>query len=197
MKSYIKVLLGQLLLSLICLPLLSQSDAADTSHTANPEVRVAISGGYLLGGQFFNESFSYNPGFSLEVAAYKKLSETVNLGGGVGVNALMQGETFIPLFVSFMGFTRPQKAATYFLMNAGYSISGGSGFDVLEEYDLRGGPMFQVGLGRRFLLGKHDLLFGLSFRHQWARGRFESAFGQRFEEPLNYDFLVFELRFLF
>ena len=197
MKRYIKVLLGQLLLILICSPLFSQVEGQDTLGTAEPGVRVAVSGGYLLGGQFFNESFSYNPGFSLELAAYKKLSETVHLGGGFGANALIQGETFLPLFVSFLGFTRPQKASTYFLMNAGYSISGGSGFDVLEEYELRGGPIFQVGMGRRFQLGKHDLLFGLSFRHQWARGRFESTFGQRFEEPLNYDFLVFELRFLF
>ncbi len=162
-----------------------------------PKLRVAASGSYLLGGQIYDESFSYNPGFSGELALYYSVSPAVHIGAGTAYLGTMQGERFLPLFASFIGFTKPESSGTYFLVNAGHSFAWGRDFEVNAQYDLKGSWNFKAGFGKRFNLGENSLLLGLALHHQWARGAFNSDFGGQFEEPLNYDWLAIELRFFY
>lgn len=170
---------------------------SDSASHKTRDIRFSLGGGYLLGGQFYNESFSYNPGFSADISAYYGLNETIFLGGGAGIAALVQREQFIPLYLSFLGFTRAQKSGTYFLLNAGASLGSGDAYEAIERFELNGGPFFKAGIGRRFMINDFAFLMGVAFQHQWARGTFESAFGRSYSEPFNYDYLAFELRFFY
>jgi len=162
-----------------------------------PFLRFSLGGGYQVGGQFFSESFTYNPAFCAEIVAYRPLSETVNLGLGAGASFLLLDERFIPLFVSFLGFTKPQQTCTYILINAGYSSGWRRDYSELSEYEFKGGMMFKSGIGKRFMIGTRSVLVGVALQHQWAHGTFENNFGLAYEENLNYDWLAFELRFIY
>lgn len=174
----------------------SAQDVA-SDEPINPKLRWAVSGGYLMGGQFFSESFTYNSGFTAEMALYRPLNSTVNIGVGVGGSFLMRTEQFFPLFISFIGFTKPYQSSNYLLLNAGYAPGSARNYAQLPEYQLSGGPMFKAGFGRRFLLGDHSLMMGLALNHQWARGKYNNSTGGQFIERLNYDWLAVELRFFY
>lgn len=162
-----------------------------------PALRFSIGGGYMLGGQFFSESFTYNPAFGGELAVYRPLSSTINVGLGAGVDLLLLEEHFVPVFASFMGFTKPERSCTYFLINAGYAWGWRRDYADLGDYDFEGGMFFKSGLGKRFMLGSRSFLVGVALHHQWARGVFDNGFGTEYKEALNYDWLAFELRFFY
>ena len=175
------------------IPLVAQVE----DRVDSPSFRIAASGAYLLGGQIYDESFSYNPAFSGELALYYTLSPSVHVGAGTAYVGTIQGERFLPFFLSFIGFTKPETSGTYFLLNAGHSFAWGRDFSVNAQYDLKGSWNFKAGFGKRFNLGDKSLLFGLALQHQWARGVFNRDFGGQFEEPLNFDWLAVELRFFY
>lgn len=182
---------------LCCLILHQPVFGQEMKGSEKPKFRIAASGAYLIGGQVYDESFSYNPGFSGELALYYSVSPSVHIGAGTAFSGTMQGERFLPLFASFIGFTKPEASGTYFLVNAGHSFAWGRDFSVNAQYDLKGSWNFKAGFGKRFNLGEKSLMLGLALQHQWARGVFNSDFGGRFEEPLNYDWLAIELRFFY
>lgn len=176
-------------------PALLPLAAQDTLQ--KPPLRIMAGGGYLVGGQFFSESFTYNPAFSGEINLYYPVSNTVNIGVGASATILMREERFIPVYFSFLGFTKPNQNSNYILLNAGYSAAWSSQYNELDEYEFGGGMWFKTGFGRRFLIGNHSLLVGLALQHQWANATFTNAFGKEFKENLNYDWLAFELRFYY
>jgi hypothetical protein len=195
MKSFFFAVMFVTSFSGICFA--QSTEQSDSVANKSRNVRFSVGGGYLLGGQIYNESFSYNPGFSADVSAYYGLNETIFVGGGAGIAALVQKEQFVPLYLSFLGFTRAEKSGTYFLLNAGASVGSGDAYEALERFELNGGPFFKAGIGRRFVINNFAFLMGVAFQHQWARGTFESAFGSSYSEPFNYDYLAFELRLFY
>lgn len=164
---------------------------------AEPTLRWTVAGGYLIGGQLFSESFTYNAAFSGELGLYYPLNSTVNVGVGVGGTFLMRSEQFFPLFASFIGFTKPNRSSNYLLLNAGYAPGSARDYAQLPGYGLSGGPLFKAGFGRRFLVGEHSLMMGVALNHQWAKGQFTNSTGGEFSERLNYDWLAVELRFFY
>lgn len=162
-----------------------------------PTLRVAAHGGYLLGGQVFSESFTYNPAFSVGVTAYKLLNPTVNIGIGVSGNFSLLGERLLPIYASFLGFSKPGAAGTYFLVNAGYAPAWRVSNSPLNQYAIEGGAMFKTGIGRRFLVGSHSIMVGVALQHQWAKAVFNNDFGLNYQEKINFDWLALELRFFY
>jgi len=182
---------------LIAFPPALFSQDAEPESVSTPSLRLSVGGGYLIGGQFFSESFTYNSGFFAELAVYKPLSSTVNVGVGVGGSFLMRSEQFFPIFISFLGFTKPNQSSNYLLANAGYAPGSSRDYAELAEYRFYGGPMFKAGFGRRFLIGERSLMMGIALNHQWAGGEYRNSTGDRFTERLNFDWLAIELRFFY
>ncbi len=162
-----------------------------------PALRVMAGGGYLIGGQFFSESFTYNPAFSGDIGIYLPLNSTVNIGVGTGATLLMQQERFIPFYLSFLGFIKPDQSTTYMLLNMGSSAAWRSRSAEFSDYSFNGGMMFKAGVGRRFLIGERSVLLGMSLHHQWATGTYANGLGLEYAENLNYDWLAIELRFFY
>lgn len=189
--------LGWCLASALTLFWSPSSTASQSKNDTLPTLRVAAHGGYLLGGQVFSESFSYNPAFSVGVTLYKPLNETVNLGIGVSGNFTLLGERLIPIYASFLGFSKPGAAGTYFLVNAGYAPAWRVANAGLDHYEIQGGAMFKTGIGRRFLVGSHSIMVGVALQHQWANAEFDSGFGLAYKEKINFDWLALELRFFY
>lgn len=176
----------------------SASNAANQSENDTlPVLRVAAHGGYLLGGQVFSESFTYNPAFNVGVTLYKPLNETVNLGVGIAGNFTLHGERLMPIYASFLGFSKPKSAGTYFLVNAGYAPAWRVSNSVLDQYEIEGGAMFKTGIGRRFLVGSLSIMVGVALQHQWASAEFNNDFGLEYKEKINFDWLALELRFFY
>lgn len=175
----------------------SAQEIQQSEAQATPLLRISVGGGYLVGGQFFSEAFTYNPAFSGELALYHPLSSTVNVGLGTGASMLMRQERFIPVFLSFVGFMKPDQASNYLLINVGTSAAWRSTSAEFSDYKFKGGMMFKAGFGRRFLVGNHSILAGVALHHQWAKGTFANGFGLEYNENLNFDWLAFELRFFY
>lgn len=191
--------INQIVFAVFCLFAFGNYTSATGQDTLSqkPALRIMAGGGYLVGGQFFSESFTYNPAFTGELDLYYPVSNTVNIGIGVSAIILMREERFIPVYFSFLGFTKPDQSSNYILLNAGYSAAWSSQYNALDEYEYGGGLCFKTGFGRRFLVGSHSLLVGVSLQHQWANATFSDSFGKEFKENLNYDWLALELRFYY
>lgn len=182
----------------VFLSLLSTAQQAETPEENElPSLRISVGGGYLVGGQFFSESFTYNPAFGGEVSLYHPISPVVHVGLGIGADLLMRQERFIPVFVSFLGFMKPDQPGNYLLVNIGASTAWRSNTAEFSDYEFSGGMMFKTGFGRRFLIGSRSVLVGVALHHQWAKGTFANGFGLEYNENLNFDWLAFEVRFFY
>lgn len=188
-------------LKLICLLVIlvvTTPVSAQEEQPKLPALRVMAGGGYLIGGQFFSESFTYNPAFSGDVSLFLPLSSTVNIGVGTGATLLMEQERFIPFYLSFLGFLKPDQSTTYMLLNIGSSAAWRTRSAEFSDYNFNGGMMFKAGVGRRFLIAERaSLLLGMTLQHQWATGSYANGLGLEYEENLNYDWLAIELRFFY
>jgi len=188
-------------LKLICLLVILVVTApvsAQEEQQNLPALRVMAGGGYLIGGQFFSESFTYNPAFSGDISVLLPLSSTVNIGVGTGATLLMEQERFIPFYLSFLGFLKPDQSTTYMLLNIGSSAAWRTRSAEFSDYNFNGGMMFKAGVGRRFLIAERaSLLLGMTLQHQWATGSYANGLGLEYEENLNYDWLAIELRFFY
>lgn len=188
-------------LKLICLLVIlvvTATVSAQEEQPKLPALRVMAGGGYLIGGQFFSESFTYNPAFSGDISVLLPLSSTVNIGVGTGATLLMEQERFIPFYLSFLGFLKPDQSTTYMLLNIGSSAAWRTRSAEFSDYNFNGGMMFKAGVGRRFLIAERaSLLLGMTLQHQWATGSYANGLGLEYEENLNYDWLAIELRFFY
>lgn len=152
---------------------------------------LQISG--LIGGQISNENFVYQSGLSAQYLANLRLSKRVSYGFGFGYERLIGEETFLPIFLEFKGFTSKKKHPNFLSMQLGYAFAQHPGEEAFVNYRFQGGLFFSPGIGRQFKLGK-EIAFALSlhYKHQFARLSYEN-FGTRYEETLNFDFLVLRL----
>jgi hypothetical protein len=160
-------------------------------------LKTTIGLGYMAGGQVYNDSFLYNPGFKFDAATHYTVSPAVLLGVGSGLMSFTQQERFIPLYASFVGFTKPGTSGTYFLAKAGYSYGWDTDYAAFPDYEFNGGALINVGLGHRFLIHKNSLLFSLVYGHQFAGASYQTPEGKEFSERLNFDWLALEFMFMF
>lgn len=148
---------------------------------------------YIFGGQVYNNSMIYNPGFSFQGAYGRMINESVGLGIGTGYMHF-EHENFIPLFVEVMGYKKNKPSTPLIKMQVGYSFAWYAGNMEIQGYDFKGGVYFDAGLGRKISINtNYSVLFHLSYRHQFAHMKYEIFGGQDYKEAMNYDMLVITL----
>jgi hypothetical protein len=168
-----------------------------SDSTAKKPIQIVVGAGYLAGGQIYNDTFLYNPGFKFDASAYYSLSDAVILGVGTGFVSLSKNERFIPMYATFKGFVKPKQSGTFLLAKAGYSMGWDSEVDIIQGYEFHGGFMSNAGLGHRFILKKTALLLALVYGHQEAGAKFVNTDGKVYKERLDFDWISIELQFMF
>ncbi len=145
---------------------------------------------YIFGGQIYNNTMIYNPGFSFQGAYGRMLNESVGVGLGTGYMHF-EHENFMPLFIEVLGYKKNKASTPLIRMQIGYSFAWYSGNMELEGYDFHGGVYFDAGVGRKIgINAEYSILFHCSYRHQFAHMKYEVFGGQDYNEAMNYDMLV-------
>jgi hypothetical protein len=194
----VKNCLFQAIVVLVCVAFSFISSAQiNPDSTLSKKMFSTIGVGYMVGGQVYNDTFLYNPGMKVDIAAFYTFSPTVLMGLGTGIIAFSQNERFIPIYTTFIGFTKPNSSGTFFTSKLGYSIGWDLDYTALSDYEFSGGVLINAGLGHRFMLKNSSLLFSLSYGHQFAGAEYYTPDGEEFEEQLNFDWLSIDLTFLF
>lgn len=148
---------------------------------------------YIFGGQVYNNSLIYNPGFSFQGAYGRMINESVGVGIGTGYMHF-EHENFVPLFLEVMGYKKNKSITPLIKMQVGYSFAWYSGNMEIQGYHFHGGVYFDAGVGRKISINTNcSVLFQLSYRHQFAHMRYEIFGGQDYKEAMNYDMLVITL----
>lgn len=171
--------------------------AQDSDSTYKKPIQILVGVGYLAGGQIYNDTFLYNPGFKIDASAYYNVSNSIIVGAGTGYISLSKKERFIPVYASFKGFVKPKKSGTFFLAKAGYSVGWDSDVEAIQGYEFHGGFMVNAGLGHRFLMKKSAVNLALVYNHQEAGAKFMNSDGRLFKERLDFDWLAIEFQFMF
>lgn len=174
------------------------SDGNDTlkQRKSYPNYK-SINASYAFGGQLYNDNFIYNPGYSVQFSAGKKIHEDVLLGVGAGFMSLTN-ENFIPIYVEIIGNKKHKNNAPFIRFQGGYSIGWNSTTTAYENYDFDGGVFINAGIGRKIKLNNdYSLLFHWSYCHQFANIDY-SVFGrQEISQTVYYDMIQISLGLLF
>ncbi|WP_462280664.1 hypothetical protein [Salinivirga cyanobacteriivorans] len=155
-----------------------------------------ISGGYIFGGQVYNQDFEYNPGVEIQGIYGLKLSKRVSVGVGTGIT-ILEDEQFLPLFAEVNGLTSKKNNSAALSMQVGYAHGWYNGYDDVDGLEFRGGIYFDAGLGKQLFISENiSVLFRVSYRHQFAQMRFETFNNPDYKEAVHYDMLVLSLGIL-
>ena len=164
-------------------------EAQDSTKTKSLSTYQRIDFSYIIGAQLYNDNFLYNPGISTQVSSGIKVSKDVGLGIGIGYTSLTK-ERFIPLYFEAYGQKKNKKNAPFVKFQAGYSIGWNSSTNANSNYEMKGGPYFNAGLGRKIEFNdNYALMLSWSYSHQFARMEYDVFETKVYSEPVNYDML--------
>ncbi len=183
----------RLILSILLFSVFIQLDAADFNKldSLNKYQRIDIS--YIFGGQVYNNTLNYNPGYSLQLSYGIMMNESVGFGFGIG-HITLENERFLPVYLEAIGYKKNKESSPLIKMQVGYSFGWYSGSVIMNDYDFMGGFYFDAGVGRKISINdNYSLFFHWSYRHQFARMEYEVYGSQNYTEALNYDMLVISL----
>jgi len=157
----------------------------------------SVNASYVFGGQFYNDNFLYNPGYSVRFSSGKKIHNDVSLGLGSGLMVLTN-ENFIPLYIEIIGNKKSKDNTPFICFQGGYSIGWNSNTKANENYDFKGGAFINSGIGRKIKINDaYALLFHWSYCHQFAKIDYSVFGGQSISETVNYDMIKLSLGILF
>ncbi|HBS87553.1 MAG: hypothetical protein A2W91_00195 [Bacteroidetes bacterium GWF2_38_335] len=181
---------------LIITVLLFGTVAVHSQDTARIRIRPMVEAGYVFGGMVYNYNYVYNPGGYFNVAAMWFLTEkeAISLSGGYA--GLQKNDRFFPIKLSLTGFTKKQKDGMYYSFATGYSFADDLDLNKIEGYNLRGGFLFESGIGRRIFIGDYSIMMGISYWHQLTQIIYDIP-GNTVNENVNYDNFKFELKLIF
>lgn len=133
--------------------LLSRSSYAHEPEPAKgaDALRTSLSLGFLIGGSFSPNQYSYRSGLSARLGVEYTLSRTVALGPTVGYNQ-QNDEYFIPLGIG--AFFHPRPSGVGFYAEAGYAFARTRLEDINLAYDLDGSGYITLGSRWNFPIGK-------------------------------------------
>ena len=161
----------------------------DSTKTKSVDTYQRLDVSYIIGAQLYNDNFLYNPGIATQVSYGIKVSKAVGIGLGVGYTGLTK-ERFIPIYAEAFGQKKNKKNAPFVKFQAGYSLGWNSSTSANSNYEMKGGPYFNAGLGRKIEFNdNYALLFSWSYSHQFARMEYDVFGGKEYSEPVNYDML--------
>ena len=144
---------------------------------------------YVVGGQFFNDHFLYNPGFSGQFTQSYRVAEFFEAGVGAGYLGLMD-ESFVPFYLEAYGYRKKQRNSPVIRFQAGYSAAWFHEDHFPADYQLGGGFYLSAGLGRKIQVGtRYSVLFHWSYCHQSGSISYQIFGGEDYSAPVSYDML--------
>lgn len=110
--------------------------------TGGDALKTSFSFGYLIGGSFSPNQYSYRSGLSARLGVEYTVSRTVAIGPSVGYNQ-QNDEYFIPAGIG--AFFHPRPEGIGFYTEAGYAFARTRLEDVSLAYDLDGSAYITLG----------------------------------------------------
>lgn len=153
---------------------------------------------YVAGGQLFNNTLLFTPGFAGRISVGKKIHQDIDVGIGSGYLSLKK-EEFFPLYVEIVSYKNKKKNTPFIKFQVGHAFAGlNEESTAYKEFDLYGGIFFSATLGRRVRLNdKYTMLFQTSYCHQTARLKYKIQDASAFTDNLNYEMFLLSLGFVF
>jgi len=144
---------------------------------------------YLFGGQFYNDHFIYNPGFSIQYAHNYKVSKSFEAGIGSGYIHLTE-ESFVPVYVEVLGYKKHSKNSPFIRFQMGGSAAWYRNDNYPSDYDLKGRIFFSAEMGRRIQINeRYSVLFQWALVHISALVEYQIFDGKDYSSLANYDML--------
>ncbi len=152
-----------------------------------------LEGGFIMGGQVFNDNLIYNPGANFQYSYSLKSGEKAGFGLGAGL-LYFDEEAFIPFYFDFIGLFNKNQNTLFLTFQAGYSFGWSARYKNFEDYSFDGGIYFSAGLGRKFKFSERfSPYISLAYKHQFASLTYEANSIDNYYEKLNYDMVVLSI----
>ncbi len=152
-----------------------------------------LEGGFILGGQVFNDNLIYNPGASFQYSYCLKSGEKAGFGLGAGV-LFFEEEAFIPFYADFVGLINKNQNTKFLTFQAGYAFGWSSRYKSFQDYSFKGGIYFSAGLGRKFRFSeKFSPYISIAYKHQFASLTYKASANEEYNEDLNFDMIVLSI----
>ena len=124
------------------------SDDDDKKKDKDPiELKYGLETGYSFGLHLRKESTLFETNFQVHTAIDYKAASRIYYGIGAGYEKY-DTESFLPLYITFKGFTDKKYEGPYLSFIMGYSLAWDSEFNSYDNYHFRGGLLYGTGIGR-------------------------------------------------
>lgn len=148
---------------------------------------------YVAGGQFYNNTLLFSPGFGAKASLGKKVHDDIDVGIGSGFIALNK-ERFFPAFAEIVSYKNNKSNVPYLKFQVGYGFAQYSDNSLYEDYRLDGGICFNATLGRRIRVSDGFLvLFDFSYGHQTATLSYTALGEKPYKDKLDYEMFMLSL----
>lgn len=152
-----------------------------------------LEGGFIMGGQIFNDNMIYNPGGSFQYSYCIKSGDKAGFGLGAGVQ-FFEEEAFIPFYLDFVGLLSKSQNSPFLTFQTGYAFGWSDKYKNIQNYTFNGGIYFSAGIGRRFKFNDtFSSYISLSYKHQFASLIYNASAIEDYYEKLNYDMIVISI----
>lgn len=139
---------------------------------------------YQLGGQFYNDHFIYNPGFSIQYTQSYKLTKSLEAGIGTGYYHLLD-ESFVPFYLEFLGYKKHRNNSPLIRFQLGGTTAWYRSNNYPSDYSLSGRVFFSAGMGRRIQINeRYSALF------QWSLCHISAIVGYQIFDDMDYSSLA-------
>jgi len=175
-----------------------EDEETDEKKEKDPiELKLGVETGYSFGFQMKEESMLFEAGPQVQMIVDFKAAARIFYGIGAGYETY-DTESFVPLFLSFKGFSKKKYEGGYLSFKMGYAIAWDNEFNTYDNYFYRGGLLFSTGLGRSFeVKDKYHVLINANFKHQFVRIDYETYESSVYTENINYNFISLRIGLMF
>jgi len=180
------------------LPVYAQDEDDNEKKEKDPiDLKFGLEAGYSFGFQMKEESMLFEAGPQVQMIIDYKAASRIFYGFGIGYETY-DTESFVPLFLSFKGFSKKKYEGGYLAFRMGYAIGWDNEFNKYDNYTYWGGLLFSTGIGRSFeVKDKYHVLINANYKHQFVRIDYETYESTTYTENINYNFITLRIGLMF
>ena len=191
------IIIGALISPVFILPVYAQEDEEKDKEKDPIELKYGLEAGYSLGFQMKEESMLFEAGPQMQMLVEYKAAARIFYALGAGYETY-DTQSFLPLFLSFKGFSEKKYEGGYLAFRMGYALAWDNEFNAYDNYLYRGGLLFSTGIGRSFeVKDKYHILINANFKHQFVRIDYETYESNVYTETINYNFISLRIGLMF
>lgn len=169
----------------------------DDKDGKKTKLRPYIGAGMVTGGMAANGKFIYKTGKAVQMAVHLKASKRVYYGLNLGAE-FYRDETFLPVGVSFLGYTKGKNSSPFLTAQLGYAAAFNEKIYSYADYNYYGGIFFSPGAGYKIeVKDKYNVHLGISYRHQFSYIEYKTPDSGTFKDENNFHLVSFTAGFLF